>query len=381
VTARDAPATPTVRTAPVDAVAWDSFVERDPRGSYLQLGGWARVKAVNGWAARRLYDPGGPRDAGAIGAQVLTRRPGPLPWAFAYAPRGPVLGDWSEAAVQRFTELARTELQEVRASHVRIDPEVERQAGPDAGGAVEAALRRAGWQPSQPVQPVATRVIDLSADEDALWGDLRKKWRQYVNKARSGGVRIVEADGARLDDFYRIYRETADRAGFLIRARSAYQDVWEAFGPQGRARLLFAELADGTPVATLFLVRAGSRVVEPYGGMTIAGADSRANYLLKWEAIRSSREAGATAYDLWGLAHAGIAHFKTGFGGREVAYVGSWDLVLDALGRRTYSLAVRARVRVERLRHGLGRAGAGSASGYAGAPGTSGADGNGAEDR
>ena len=53
--------------------------------------------------------------------------------------------------------------------------------------------------------------------------------------------------------------------------------------------------------------------------MTEAGADSRANYLLKWEAIRSSREQGATTYDLWGLAHAGIAHFKTGFGGREIA--------------------------------------------------------------
>ncbi len=383
-------------TGTVDTASWDAFVERDTRGSYLQLDGWARVKAVNGWVSRHLYDPGDiaaavgaatdsasetvrtaevSPDAAPIGAQVLTRRAGPLPWAFAYAPRGPVLGDWSTAAVGRFTELARSELRTVRASHLRIDPEVERDAGPDTDGAVVAALREAGWQPAPPVQPVATRVIDLTSDEDVLWSDLRKKWRQYVNKARTGGVRIVEADGDRLGEFYRIYRETADRAGFLIRAPSAYRDVWDAFGPSGRARLLFAELADGTPVATLFLVRAGTRVVEPYGGMTAAGADSRANYLLKWEAIRSSREAGATTYDLWGLAHAGIAHFKTGFGGREISYIGSWDLVLDALGRRTYSLAVRTRVRVERLRHGLGRSGGDSASGYAGAPGTSGADG------
>ena len=40
---------------------------------------------------------------------------------------------------------------------------------------------------AEAVQPEATRVIDLRADEEALWGDLRKKWRQYVNKARSGG--------------------------------------------------------------------------------------------------------------------------------------------------------------------------------------------------
>jgi len=192
-----------------------------------------------------------------------------------------------------------------------------------------------------------------------------------VNKARAGGVRVVEADGDRLPEFYRIYRETADRAGFLIRAQSAYRDVWEAFAPRGRARLLFAELPDGEPAAALFLVRSGRRVVEPYGGMTVAGADSRANYLLKWEAIRSSREAGAEVYDLWGLAHPGIAHFKTGFGGREVRYVGAWDLELDRVGRRTYDLAVRANVRLARLRHGV-RGGRTTASGYRGNAGVDG---------
>jgi lipid II:glycine glycyltransferase (peptidoglycan interpeptide bridge formation enzyme) len=348
-----------------DPATWDATVDANALGSYLQLSGWARVKAVNGWTARRLLDPGAGK--GAVGTQVLLRRPGPLPWAFAYAPRGPVLERWDGDGIERVTALVRAGLTGgPRVSHLRIDPEVERGAGPDEGGAVTDALRAAGWRPAPPIQPVSTRVIDLRADEAALLGDLRKKWRQYVNKARSGGVRVVDAGAERLPEFYAIYRETADRAGFLIRAQSAYRDVWDAFGPDGRARLLFAELPDGTPVATLFLVRAGSRVVEPYGGMTQAGADSRANYLLKWEAIRSSKEAGAATYDLWGLAHAGIAHFKTGFGGREVAYIGAWDLVLDAFGRRTYTVAQRARVRVERLRHGIRGQGETTAASYGG---------------
>jgi lipid II:glycine glycyltransferase (peptidoglycan interpeptide bridge formation enzyme) len=343
-----------------DAAAWDAFVEANELGSYLQLSGWARVKAVNGWTARRLLADGS-------GVQVLLRRPGPLPWAFAYAPRGPVLETWDGGHVERLTALVRDDLRGGgRVSHLRIDPEIEAGAARDEGGAVTDALRAAGWRPADAIQPVSTRAIDLGADEDALWGGLRKKWRQYVNKARSGGVTVVDAGAERLDEFYRIYRETADRAGFLIRAQSAYRDVWDAYAPDGRARLLFAHLADGTPVATLFLVRAGSRVVEPYGGMTQAGGDSRANYLLKWEAIRSSKEAGATSYDLWGLAHAGIAHFKTGFGGREIHYIGAWDLVLDPLGRRTYAMALGARIRVERLRHGLKGRGGQTAAGYGG---------------
>ena len=357
----------------VDPDAWDRFVEAGEPGSYLQLSGWAAVKAVNTWSAQRILTgtgtaggeaAAGSIDAGRIGAQILVRRPRPMPWGFAYAPRGPVATSWTHEALEAFSGEVRRALPAAagRISHLRIDPEIELDGPLDPDGALRRALRAAGWRPAGPIQPNATRVIDLRADEAALWSGLRKKWRQYVNKARSAGISMVEANGERLPEFYRIYRETAERAGFLIRAESAYRDVWNAYAPAGRARLLFAQTADGEPLATLFLVRSGPRVVEPYGGMTSAGGDSRANYLLKWEALRSSREAGATSYDLWGLATGGIAHFKTGFGGREVHYIGAWDLVLDPLGRRSYELAQRGRTWWARRRHGI--AGGGSAAAY-----------------
>jgi peptidoglycan pentaglycine glycine transferase (the first glycine) len=340
--------------------AWDAVVEAADPGSYLQLAAWARVKAVNGWSAQRIERPG-------IGAQILVRRPRPLPWGFAYAPRGPVATTWDAEAIGAFSEAVRSELsaRAGRVSHLRIDPEIEADGPLDEDGALRRALRVHGWRPAPPIQPASTRIIDLRPDEDALFGALRKKWRQYVNKARSAGITVVDAEGDRLSEFYAIYRDTADRAGFLIRTEQAYRDVWDAYRPGGRARLLFAQTPDGEPLATLFLVRAGPRVVEPYGGMTEAGGESRANYLLKWEAIRSSREQGATSYDLWGLATGGIAHFKAGFGGREVRYIGAWDLVLDPLGRAVYEGAGKARVVWARRCHGL--TGSGSASAYGGA--------------
>jgi lipid II:glycine glycyltransferase (peptidoglycan interpeptide bridge formation enzyme) len=343
----------------VDPTSWDAFVEANDPGSYLQLPAWATVKAVNGWSAHRIEGTPEAGGAAAIGAQILVRRPSPMPWGFAYAPRGPVASDWTPDAINAFTAAVRERLpsEAGRISHLRIDPEIEADGPLDPDGALRRALRAAGWRPAPPIQPNATRVIDLHPDEESLYGDLRKKWRQYVNKARTAGITVVDADGDRLGEFYRIYRETADRAGFLIRAESAYRDVWEAFAPSGRARLLFAQTPDGEPQATLFLVRAGPRVVEPYGGMTAAGGESRANYLLKWEAIRTSREAGATSYDLWGLATGGIAHFKTGFGGREVQYIGAWDLVLSPLGRQAYELAQRVRVQLARRRGGVATGG------------------------
>jgi len=164
---------------------------------------------------------------------------------------------------------------------------------------------------------------------------------------------VVEASVDRLPEFYAIYRDTAKRAGFVIRTYESYRAVWDAFAALGMARLLIAQGADGTGLATLFLLRVGDRVVEPYGGMTPAGAESRANYLLKWEAMRTSLAQGAVSYDMWGISHEGIEHFKAGFGGREIKYVGAWDLVLDATGRFTYDAAQVVQDRVGAWRHGI----------------------------
>ena len=151
-----------------------------------------------------------------------------------------------------------------------------------------------------------------------------------MNKARTRGDHGRRTpDGSALPEFYRIYRETADSGrlphpdrGGLPRRLGRVRPVRPrpaAVRPSPRRR------GGRDPVPR----RSGDprrRAVRRDDG---DGGDSRANYLLKWEAIRTSRERGATSYDLWGLATGGIAHFKTGFGGREVRYIGAWDLVLD----------------------------------------------------
>ena len=392
------PAASVVDLSP-DIAVWDAFVARSNPGSYLQTSAWAEVKAPNGWRPMRFMGsnfvrpsaPGGAEpvvpggdaapsraaatataDSDAVdhedaeaetglecdsdfGVQLLLRRPRIFPWSFAYAPRGPVMEDWNGATFDAFSGGLRKALSSApeRVSHVRIEPEIELNGPQDVDGELRRALRRNGWRPGTPIQPPRTRQIDLRVDEAALWGDLRKKWRQYVNKARNGGLRVVDAGPERLPEFYAIYQETARRAGFIIRTYDSYVGVWEAFARLGMARLLMAETAEGKALATLFVLRVGNRVIEPYGGMTAEGAESRANYLLKWEAIRTSREQGAASYDMWGLSHEGIEHFKTGFGGREIRYVGAWDLVLDPVGRLAFDGAQSMQDRVGRLRHGI----------------------------
>ena len=95
--------------------------------------------------------------------------------------------------------------------------------------------------------------------------------------------------------------------------------------------------------ATLMLLDCGDRVIERYGASSAAGAAGRANYLVKWEAIRASRERGMRRYDMWGTEGAGLAEFKASFGGYERGYIGAWELVTDRVVHGAFAGLARLR--------------------------------------
>lgn len=337
-----------------DASAWDTFVERAEHRAFPQLWAWGELRVDAGWRPIRLAV--GPDDAHPVaGVQLLLRRVPLSGWHLAYAPRGPI-GDLDDPTMRAALVAALEALgAEERVGRVRVDPETT----PDEP--YGAALLGAPWRAAPKVQPPTTRLIDLRAGHDALWSALGRKHRQYVSKAGREGVVVESLDpaadaattAAALADFDRIYRQTAVRAGFAVRIPEYYQRLWAAFAPAGRARLSFA-VQDGTRVAALIHLLCGDRVAEVYGGMTDAGAASRANYLLKWEAIHALADEGLHTYDLWGLATGGIRRFKEGFGGTEVTWVGARDLPLHRLGDAILGAALSGHAARTRLRS-LGR--------------------------
>jgi len=336
-----------------DRDAWNAFVEHARYRSFPQLWEWGELRSASGWRPIRVAVGESP-DRPLAGAQVLRRHVPLVGWRLGYAPRGPI-GQLEDPLVRRALFAALRDLGRSEGiATLKVDPEAT------ADDPLGTALLAAPWRQSSKVQPPRTRLIDLAPDEEELLGQMSKKHRQYVHKAEREGVTVTQLSpsatpdetAVALADFYRIYADTAERAGFAARVPDYYERVWSLFAPAGHARLFFA-VTGGERVATLFHFTCGDRAAEAYGGMTDAGADSRANYLLKWEAIRAFRAQGFASYDLWGIATGGIAHFKEGFGGRQVDYVGARDLPLrpvqDAALRvllPTYGIAQRARLRL-----------------------------------
>ena len=105
----------------------------------------------------------------------------------------------------------------------------------------------------------------------------------------------------------------------------------------------------------LGLVPAGDRSFYLFSGSRREDAGEPkhyASYLLQWEMMRRARELGSRLHDLWGIAPAdagpehawrGVGLFKKGFGGREVRWAGTWDVVFDPTLYRLRSAVAMAR--------------------------------------
>jgi peptidoglycan pentaglycine glycine transferase (the first glycine) len=334
-----------------DDAAWNRFVAEASTPSFLQATPWASVKRSTGWRAARVVVDS---SIGPVGAQVLVRHPRPLPKGFGYAARGPIAA-WplDRTSLAAFTEAARKAAQGLGIAHLRIDPELE-----DPDGSIAAVLRQLGWRPAPEIQPQKTQVIDLSLSEEELLAALRKKTRQTLRKAE-GETEVVEAGPERLGEFHRTLAGTMDRVGLPFRSEAFFRKLWDAYAPHGQAKLLLAQTETRLVVSGTFLVGWGPRIVALYGGTNAEGRKLNSKYLINWEALKRAKAAGYAAYDLWGLPNEGITYFKQGWGGRQVDYVGAWDLVVDPVGARLFETAVQARATIGRLRRRLSGGGAG----------------------
>ncbi|MFO1540529.1 MAG: lipid II:glycine glycyltransferase FemX [Chloroflexota bacterium] len=330
-----------------DDAAWDVFVAGSAGASHLQSSPWAASKRPNGWSAFRVAAAA--PDGRVIGAQVLVVRPRLSPWGVGYIARGPVTADGGldPVLLRVFREALVAAGRRRRLALVRIEPDAT-EDGPLTRALIGLGLRRTAH-----IQPDRSRIVDLVPDEEAILAGMHRKCRQSIAKSARLGVRVVAADRARLPELHAVYAEAVGRAGIAPRSARAFDALWDALAPHGMIRAFLAEAEEtGEVVAALLLVRCGHRVVDLYGGTTPEGGRRRANYLLKWEAMRTLRAEGVREYDLWGLPRSGIEQFKSGFGGREIDYAGAWELRLSPLGSTLVGAAeaLRGRWRAWRYR-------------------------------
>lgn len=255
----------------------------------------------------------------------------PLDKCYIYFPRGP-LGNMNEAIA---------EIQKLSSDHSIVFARLEPLTKLDL--------------PHSPkeTQPQRTWVLDLSKTEEELLMFMKPKTRYNINLAQRKGVVVREGTSQDLITLYQLMLETASRAEFKLHPQDYYWQMFEALSPNN-IKILVAEY-NGQTLAGLILTLFSDTATYLHGGSAGSLRQVMAPYLLHWEAIKLAKKLNYVYYDFGGISTddshsgwAGLTRFKKSFGGYEVSYPGSYDLIFSPIWYNVYK---NARILKSILRH------------------------------
>lgn len=308
---------------------WDAFVlKHGPRsGLFLQSWNWGEFQKDSGEKVDRVvWMVNGDLQAVAQVIHKTISRFG----SYTYIPRGPI---YKEHELISVSDLSQNDL------FVRTEPVL---AG-FAQDLPEHAIK------THDLQPAHTLITDLSQTEEQLLSGMHEKTRYNIRLAEKKGVQI-EIGAASIDDVWHVFEMTSSRDEFRLHGKEYYRKMIES----GVAFLAIAKQEDDILAANIMMDFGGVRTYL-HGASSNVKRNFMGPYLLHWELMKNAKANGIQSYDWWGVAPvdalsthpwAGISRFKRGFGGEEVEYPGTFDLVLHPIKYRFYQF-------IRRLRRGI----------------------------
>lgn len=214
-------------------------------------------------------------------------------------------------------------------------------------------------------------ALDITKSEDELLAGMRKTTRYLIRKAIKEGVQVEKStDDKTLALFWNIYNETFTREHFSPYSLKYISNEFHAFSTTNNALFFSAKLNKSSPSAELIKDRQkfdqqgystthDSTLPLPaknteskylasalilYTNSTAfyhqgASIHSKipAPYLLQWESIKEAKRRGCKIYNFYGIqkpgrtpkAWSGLTMFKEGFGGYQIDYIPTQDLILS----------------------------------------------------
>jgi lipid II:glycine glycyltransferase (peptidoglycan interpeptide bridge formation enzyme) len=263
----------------------------------------------------------------AVMTAIKKELPGGL--FYWYAPRGP-LGD--PAAIKfLLSELKKT----AGGMFLRCEPRLNTiDYLSSVGDGRFKLVKTIDWQPKQ------SWVLDLDSSEADILGGMHQKTRYNIRLAEKKGVEIKES--ADFEEFWRLINLTGERDSFRLHGREHYRRLLEG----NSAMKLYLAVYQGKNIAAGIFSFWGDKATYLHGASDNELRNLMAPYLLQWEMIKKAKKDAYKYYDFYGIDEKkwpGVTRFKLGFGGRRVAYPGTFDVVFCPIFYFIYNQLRRVR--------------------------------------
>lgn len=324
---------------------WDQALLAADDHNVFQSHGWGEYKRRTGWLPERYLAKNASGSTMAM-TQILTKA-APLGTTIGWAAGGPVL---------RFPGFAKSDVAGLAAALVKAVCDGHRKV----------FLRLQSHLPNHPdlayglshvfAKPLArlnagyTIHVDLARSDDEIAKAMTSKHRYYIKQSLAKDIRwVTEKSDQAIDDLVRLNNEVAKlkQVGWIATSRREVAGLCETLGEN--ALIMNGYLGESVAASCLVL-QFGKRAFYMIAASSKEGRDVSASYAMISKLISILKTRGVTCFDFGGIdpitpAARGVNHFKQGFGGQVVDYLGEWEWATGRAQRWLGSLAIAVRRR------------------------------------
>lgn len=308
----------------------NNFVGGQKHSQFLQSWQWGEFQKKVAGVVWRI---GVASNGKLLACSKIIKKFLPIGKSYFYAARGPVFrhGSWNEEAGDLLFEEIKRLAADEGVMFLRFEP------------IFSAKKINFPVVKTMDIQPGKSWILELNKSEEEILKAMHPKTRYNIRLAEKKGVKIVEAGAERFEDFWQLLCQTGERDEFSLHGRSYYQSMLES--DKDFLKLFFAEYK-GKPLVANIITLFGDTVTYIHGGSSSDQREVMAPYLIQWHSIKLAKKLGYKFYDFYGISEhkwPGVTRFKKGFGGRELRYSGTFDLVYDENWYSIYKMVRKVR--------------------------------------
>ena len=302
---------------------WDWVGENLYGDNPFQSSAWGEYKKNWGWEPQRWVASNENQEV--VGSLQLLKKPLPMGRSLLWAPGGPLF-DFQRMAPEDFKILISAGLREIcrmnRAVYARFYS-FQSPSPPMVRGFSDL-----GRTPSRRLGSGTTVEVDLSLSEEQLLSGMARKHRYLVR--RFGGNSIQwhwGKDDALINNLESLHREMSSRKNVLATKNEDSRSLVSAF--QDNILILIGSLGREAVTGCMVLLK-GRSAFYWRAATTPKGREISAAYPMIFQLFKLLKARAIEHFDFGGIlprspSAAGINHFKKGFGGKVVEYVGEWE--------------------------------------------------------
>ena len=395
---------------------FDEFSKNHEQSTFFQCSKWGELKKSNGWIPHMVGIKEGTEVKAA--SLLLAKKIPVFNRYIFYAPRGFLINYKNDELLTRFVSEIKRYVKKCHGIFIKINPYVIYQKRDIDGNIVgeynnqkiidkliSLGFTHNGFTINygKDLEPRWLSVLDLKdKTEQDILDNMRTKTRWGVNDSYKHGLKLIEIDESRIEEFKKLMEHTSERRGFIDRPLSYYKKMYESFGKDIKILLVELDLRENLKnlntkleVATNKLTNETKKekpkqnIINEYksqidalnkkiendlelskkygnnivvaGGLfmlfgkqviSLFGASYRefmkfnGQYFLNYEMIKYAINNHYDAFNFFGITGEfnedsdmyGLFNFKRGFGAEVTELIGEFDLVTDKFYNGIYKI-------------------------------------------